>query len=87
MNLKSLFFVFIFFVFDLILSRSEDSVHSEYVDIICHLHILLTKTILINAVVKLYAAKLKQFFFSLNYVRLQFSIHHLKSYSLFDHVK
>lgn len=49
---------------DIILTRSSDSAHSEYDDIIKLLHILLVSTILTDAISKTYEDQLRSFSFS-----------------------
>ena len=77
----------IFSTLDLILSRSRDSAHSEYFEMTRQLHFLLLDAILTIPASKTYVLKLRHFSFSSKYARLQSSIHHFKSYSLFDHAR
>lgn len=59
MALKNSPFTMLFFAFDIIFIRSENSTYYKYFDIIRQLHFLLLIKILIIFVVKLYALKFK----------------------------
>ncbi len=72
---------------DIIMSRSEDSAHSEYSDLGKQLHHLLLDAILTFESAKKYAQTLRRWPFLSDFARLQSSIHHLKSYSLSKHAR
>ena len=77
----------LFFAFDITLIKLSDSAHFEYVEICKQLHHLLLNAILFFNAIQLYAVAIKIWFFVSEFTRIQFSVHHLKSYSSFEHVK
>ena len=64
LNLNKSLLVFIFSVFDVILTRSSDFAHFEYNDITKLLHILLMTTILTSQIQKEYSDILRDFVYS-----------------------
>lgn len=72
---------------DIILTRSSDSVHTEYDDIVKLLHMSLINTILIKTFSIEYELQLRAFLFSSDWAWLQSSLHHLSSYSFQEHAR
>lgn len=77
----------LFFVFDIILIKFSDFAYSKYAEICKQLYHLLLNIILSFNAMQSYTVAIKIWFFVLKFSRIQFSLHHLKSYSLFEHVK
>ena len=75
------------FALDLILSRSSDLAHVEYENMIKQLHAFLLKDILNDKDRHLYITQLQQILSSIDWNRLQSSLHHLRSYILFEHAR
>jgi len=78
---------FISSTLDIILTRSSDSAHSKYENIVKLLHSLLINTIFISVVMIKYEEQLRSFFFSSEWFKIQSSIHHLESYSFQEHAR
>ena len=72
---------------DIILTRPADPAHSEYGGISSLAHEMLIQAILTKAASKEYTLELQKFPCPPGWARLQSPLHHLKSYSLSDHVR
>ena len=76
------------FALDLVLSRFSNSTHLEYENMIKLLHVFFVKAILHdNKSRHFYTSQLQQFSSSLEWNRLQSSLHHLESYTLSEHAR
>ncbi len=74
-------------VLNIIRSRSDDSAHSEYNNVIKLLHLFLMSAILTSVAQKIYTTMLRSFSYSSDWSRLQSSQHHLHSYQLQKHAR
>ena len=77
----------LFFALDITLIKFSDSAHFEYAEVCKQLHHLLLNAILSLNAIQLYAVAIRIWFFASEFTRIQFSVHHLKNYNLFEHVR
>lgn len=74
-------------VLNLILIRFLNSAHAKYDEMIKQLHDFFMKTMLHERSWQAYIAQLQAFSSSTEWNHLQSSLHHLRSYTLFDHAR
>lgn len=87
LNSKKSFLFSFSFVFNIILIRLNDSIHSKHDDIIKFFHNILMTTILTFQIQKNYFDTIRIFVYFFNWNKFQFFYHYLNNYFLQKHVR